>query len=189
MSDKAFDLDAAGIPKAQAPTPAKGPTDGGEKTDGKADKAVATSGGGANPYPFDAKEADEIDEQIKAAVRKNIVNHELTCLVIDLVSPGKAISKIGLGALDNLPPMQHLAVAVTAVGVTLLATNPALIAKLRGSIGKNKSLPPEQRAAKSAGVALPPKVERVAARAAESGDPLAAIGAKTFSDEPSGDEI
>ena len=89
-------------------------------------------------------EARVIDDSIKSSLRANITNHELACVVVDIVSPGYAIQRLGGLNLENLTPTQHLVVACLAITGVVLVTNPELAKKLKHSIMPS----PEEKEAK-----------------------------------------
>lgn len=82
-------------------------------------------------------DAKAVDETIKTSLRSNIENHELACLVVDIVSPGQALERMGGAGLEHLTPMQHMIIACTAITGTVLITNPHLAKKLQGSLMKS----------------------------------------------------
>ena len=100
------------------------------------ESSSGASGAGASTVARSA-DAKAIDDQVKDAVRRNVTNHELTCIVVDLVSPGQAIERLGGVGLDKLTPTQHLIVACLAITGTVLVTNPDLAKKLKGSMTKS----------------------------------------------------
>lgn len=134
MSEATMDLASLGITVGDAPT-STAPAD--------APSTQPSSDSSSGPK---SAQASSVDDTIKDAIRKNITNHELACLVVDIVSPGQAIERMGGAGLDKLPPMQHLIIACTAIGGTVLLTNPDLAKKLVRSLksgGKKQEALPE----------------------------------------------
>lgn len=137
-AEKPFDLKSLGV---TADSPA-------------VDKPAQEPGDDEEPGAFvRSAEAKAVDEHIKASLRKNIQNHELACFVTDLVSPGRALERLGGVGLEHLPPTQHMIVACIAVAGTVFVTNPVLYRKLKTSLTKGadqSSLPAKTEPAKPA---------------------------------------
>lgn len=124
MAEEPFDLKSLGITAdSPAESAAAGKSDAKPADDGEEPEAFVRSA-----------EAKAIDDHVKASIRKNIENHEIACFVVDLVSPGRALERLGGVGLEHLTPTQHMLVACTAIAGTVFVTNPALAKKLKNSI-------------------------------------------------------
>lgn len=119
MAEEPFDLKSLGASASDPPTDDKPKADAPDE----------------EPFQRSA-EAKAVDEHIKASLRKNIENHELACFVTDLVSPGRALERLGGVGLEHLPPTQHMIVACIAVAGTVFVTNPVLYRKIKTSLTK-----------------------------------------------------
>lgn len=142
MAEEPFDLKSLGItadsPATSGEPAAKSEVDDEDEESGMLQRSA---------------EAKAVDEHIKASLRKNVENHELACFVTDLVSPGRALERLGGVGLEHLPPTQHMIVSCIAIAGTVFVTNPVLYRKLKKSLSKGadaKELPATAETIKTA---------------------------------------
>jgi len=135
MEEKRLTLDDIGVTGA-SPTEAAATTPAVGDASAPAKKDAEGSGIGMSARSADAK---AVDEHIKTSLRNNVYNHELACIIVDLVSPGHALDRMGGAGLEKLTPMQHLIIACVAITGTVLITNPDLRRKVQGSLFGGKT--------------------------------------------------